>query len=93
MKATKKVVGELEKCYSLAVLNYQGKDHFLCAAEKQNECYLISLEGEIEDTVWEGPGGVMTMIQMPNPHVTRHIRCAVRALSRTSRATALPARS
>ena len=65
MKATKKVVGELEKCYSLAVLNYQGKDHFLCAAEKQNECYLISLDGEIEDTVWEGPGGVMTMIQMP----------------------------
>lgn len=65
MKATKKVIGELEKCYSLAMLHYQGKDHFLCAAEKVNNCYLISLDGEIEETVWEGPGGVMTMVQVP----------------------------
>ena len=36
MKATKKVIGELEKCYSLAMLHYQGKDHFLCAAEKES---------------------------------------------------------
>ncbi|MBE6075421.1 MAG: hypothetical protein E7202_13070 [Selenomonas ruminantium] len=64
-KVDKKVIGELEKCYSLAMLHYQGKDHFLCAAEKVNNCYLISLEGEIEETVWEGPGGVMTMVQVP----------------------------
>lgn len=61
----KTVVGELEKCYSLAMLHYQGKDHFLCAAEKVNNCYLISLDGKIEETVWEGPGGVMTMVQVP----------------------------
>lgn len=65
VKADKKVIGELEKCYSLAMLHYQGKDHFLCAAEKVNSCYLISLAGEIEETVWEGPGGVMTMVQVP----------------------------
>lgn len=61
----KKVIGELEKCYSLRMLHYQGKDHFLCAAEKVNKCYLISLDGEIEETVWEGPGGVMSMAQVP----------------------------
>lgn len=65
LNINKKVVGSLEKCYSLAKLNYQGKEHFLCAAEKVNNCYLISLEGEIEETVWEGPGGVMTMVQVP----------------------------
>ena len=64
-KVDKKVIGELEKCYSLAMLHYQGKDHFLCAAEKVNNCYLISLDGKIEETVWEGPGGVMTMVQVP----------------------------
>lgn len=64
-QVSKKVVGQLEKCYSLAMLKYQGKEHFLCAAEKENSCYLISLEGEIEETVWEGPGGVMTMVQVP----------------------------
>ena len=65
LKVNKKVIGSLEKCYSLAMLNYQGRDHFLCAAEKVNNCYLISLDGEIEETVWEGPGGVMTMVQVP----------------------------
>ena len=65
LNINKKVVGSLEKCYSLAKLNYQGKEHFLCAAEKVNNCYLISLEGKIEETVWEGPGGVMTMVQVP----------------------------
>lgn len=65
LKVNKKVVGELEKCYSLALLNYKGAQHFLCAAEKVNKCYLISLAGEIEETVWEEPGGVMTMVQVP----------------------------
>lgn len=65
LKVSKKVVGKLEKCYSLAMLNYKGKEHFLCAAEKVNSCYLISLEGDIKETVWEGPGGVMTMVQVP----------------------------
>ena len=64
-KVEKKVIGELEKCYSLAMLNYQGRDHVLVAAEKNNNCYLVSLDGKIEETVWEGPGGVMTMVQVP----------------------------
>ena len=45
----KKVLGSLEKCYSLATLQYQGKEHFLCAAEKVNPCYIFSLDGEKED--------------------------------------------
>ena len=65
MKATKKVIGQLNKCYSLAPLRYRGEDCFLVAAEKQDPCYLFSLEGERLETVWEGPGGVMTMLQIP----------------------------
>ena len=62
----KTVVGELEYCYSLAMLHYKGKDHFLCAAEQSAPCYLISLDGKtIEETIWEGPGGAMTMVQVP----------------------------
>ena len=61
----KKVVGALEKCYSLTMLHYKGEDHFLCAAEKLGNCYVISLAGEIEETVWKEPGGVMTMEQVP----------------------------
>ena len=36
LKVNKKVIGSLEKCYSLAMLNYQGRDHFLCNGRDQS---------------------------------------------------------
>lgn len=65
MKVNKKIIGELEKCYSLARLNYQNKEHFLVAAEKVDRCLLYDLSGNLEETVWKEPGGVMTMVQVP----------------------------
>ena len=65
MKIEKKIIGELDRCYSLAMLKYQNKEHFLVAAEKVNKCYLYDLAGNQEETVWEEPGGVMSMVQVP----------------------------
>ena len=65
MKVEKKVIGTLNKCYSLAELQYKGEHCFLVAAEKQDPCFLFNEKGEQIDTVWEGPGGVMTMAQVP----------------------------
>ena len=65
MKATKNVIGQLEKCYVLATFRYDGADHILAAAEKKNPCYSFDLEGKLCDTLWEGPGGVMTVTQVP----------------------------
>lgn len=61
----KKKLAELEKCYSIAPLMYQGKRHILVAAEKTDRCILFDEEGKEEATVWEEPGGVMTMVQVP----------------------------
>lgn len=61
----KKVMARLEKCYSIAPLEYQGKRHILVAAEKTDRCILFDEKGNEETTVWEGPGGVMTMVQVP----------------------------
>lgn len=61
----KNVIAELEKCYSIAPLNYQGKQHILVAAEKTDRCILFDAEGNEKATVWEQPGGVMTMVQVP----------------------------
>lgn len=56
----KRVLAELEKCYSIAPLIYQNKFHILVAAEKKNRCILFDQDGNEKATVWEGPGGVMT---------------------------------
>ena len=38
LNVNKQIVGKLTKCYSLAMLNYKGENHFLCAAEKVDKC-------------------------------------------------------
>ncbi len=65
MKVNKKVIDNLTKCYSICPLTYKGREHILVAAEKQDPCYLYDLEGSREATVWERPGGVMSMVQVP----------------------------
>ena len=65
MKVTKKVISNLNKCYSIAPITVEGKPCFLVAAEKKDPCYLFSEDGEQLETVWTEPGGVMTMVQVP----------------------------
>lgn len=65
MNIEKKIIGHLTKCYSIAPLHYNEKDFFLVAAEKQDPCYLYDLDGNQIEKIWDGPGGVMSMVQIP----------------------------
>lgn len=65
MIAEKKVIGRLNKCYAVSTFFYDGKDHLVCAAEKQDPCYAFDPDGGFAETLWDGPGGVMTLLQAP----------------------------
>lgn len=65
MKLNKIKTFTLEKCYAVAPLEYQGGKHILVAAEKTDRCLLFDCLGNLEDTVWKGPGGTMSMVQAP----------------------------
>ena len=53
MKINKIRTHELEKCYSICPLSYNGAEHLLVAAEKVNKCLMFDLDGNLEETVWE----------------------------------------
>ncbi|MBR0153231.1 MAG: hypothetical protein IJM26_05555 [Lachnospiraceae bacterium] len=65
MKVEKKVISNLNKCYSLSEVTVEGKHCFLVAAEKTDPCYLFAEDGTKLETVWTEPGGVMTMTPVP----------------------------
>lgn len=65
MRFIKKKLYDIEKCYSIAPLRYNGSDHLLIAAEKKGPCIMFSPDGVMEETIWDGTGGTMSMVQVP----------------------------
>ena len=68
MQAEKKVIGSLNKCYACGTFRYDGEDHLIVAAEKKDPCYSFTFDGEMKDTLWTQPGGVMTVLQFDDDH-------------------------
>ncbi len=66
MRVEKIATHHLEKCYSIASLQVEGVPHIVVAAEKVNRCLLFSAQGELVDTIWDEPGGTMTIVPLPD---------------------------
>lgn len=65
MKVKKTVISHLKKNYALAPLTFHGEPHFLLASELAEPCLLFDRDGVQRDKVWDKPGGVMSMVQVP----------------------------
>lgn len=66
MKITKTVLDNLTKCYCISNIKYNGKDHIVVAAEKQDECYLYNMNFERKATIWDSIGGTMSIVPLEN---------------------------
>lgn len=65
MRIEKKVISDLNLCYSIALMSIASDTCFLVASEKKGPCCLFNEAGNLMETVWTAPGGVMTMVQVP----------------------------
>lgn len=65
MNVKKSKLADLKLCYAITLFNGDGGNSFLVATEKEGPCLRFDLDGNPIETVWEGPGGVMTMVQVP----------------------------
>jgi hypothetical protein len=65
MTFEKIIIGHMEKCYSLALLEYNRKKHIIVGPEKINKCLMYNLDGVLEETIWENIGGVMSIVPLP----------------------------
>lgn len=65
MKCRKVHLADLEMVYAITAMEVDGKVYCLAASEKrQGACYLIDPESGKVHTVWDGPGGVMTLLPL-----------------------------
>jgi len=65
MEFTKQKLCSLDHCYATAMVHIDNKRHFLLAAENNGPCYAFEEETLARSTVWDSPGGTMSMVPVP----------------------------
>ncbi|HEY5466184.1 MAG TPA: hypothetical protein VIL27_04035 [Clostridia bacterium] len=58
-------LANLDQCYAINRIQFNGARHILLATEGHGPCYAFVGPGLAKRTVWEGPGGTMSMIPIP----------------------------
>ena len=67
MKAAKTQLCRLENCYAVSVMHWDGTPWYVAASEGRQPCYAFPAEDMTRrETLWDQPGGCMTMVQIPD---------------------------
>jgi len=65
MKIQKKVLTQLEGCYATGYTVVDNEIRIMLATEEKGACYQFSGSEFEKSTVWDGPGGTMCIVQIP----------------------------
>ena len=65
MRYTKKVIASMPKAYAIGTFEGSDAESFVVGVEKDGPIRRFALDGTPMETVSEGPGGVMTIAQVP----------------------------
>ena len=65
MKFRKRHLAKIKNCYAVNMVNIQGKSHYIFATDDEGPCYSFDAETFEQKTVWEKPGGTMSIVPLP----------------------------
>lgn len=65
MKIEKKTLTKLHRCYATSSTVIDGETKILFATEGEGAAYMYSGADFVQSTVWDGPGGTMSMVPVP----------------------------
>lgn len=65
MRVSKNVIANMELAYAVGMFSGEDRDSFLVGVEKHGPIERFALDGSHIEQVAEGPGGVMTICQVP----------------------------
>jgi hypothetical protein len=59
---SKRVIADIEKCYSVCPIKIRGVEGFLVGTEKAGGCFFFNQKGELQEKIWDDPGGIMSLV-------------------------------
>lgn len=64
MQFEKKHLSDLRYCYAVGLLEHNNRKKILVASEAVDACYVFDAQDFTQGTVWDGPGGTMSIIAL-----------------------------
>lgn len=65
MKFTKRHLCDLPYCYAVGSVQVRGRTKYLFATDDAGPCCAVDAQTGAQETVWEGPGGTMSIVPLP----------------------------
>jgi len=65
MQINKRILGQLDKAYATTIMEINEEINYLVATEGLGPCLAFDGENWAKSTIWEGPGGTVTIVPIP----------------------------